>query len=583
MFPPLGLPDANHRSPLTNGLWRDATAAPSNPRFVVPGLIALAALPVAFIVLHTLLLVTRNVAYWDEIDTVLDFLLKLKTSATWHDALAQIVSLGNEHRTVTSRLLFAASYWLTGTVNFTFIGIIGNLFLFGAGAILIARAGTTVRKLQLAVILSFLLFQLQHFENFFWSGSSIDHFQIVMLAAATFAALASGTRAGVWLAGITGCLATFTLAHGILVWPVGALALAVERRWRHLAAWSAVAALSLGGFFAGFAFNTGHAIGDLSAAGLGRVAHYWLKLLGAPLALGNDTLAPFLGATFLVLFGTQLRGKILARERIVLPLAVWAVGALLLVAVGRVDVVGGHVHSRYYVLSCLAWALVAFVLLNGWHDSARPYRALFRALPVLIGFNLAANLSSANDARSWTICRNSALENYLYYGRDGMGPFSLHPAPDYTMLITRKVEEQGIYRMPGLCQQRWFPDARLVGDISYFVDRIPVNDTLAAIEGWAGIPGREAKQGQIHVILQSSKSRYIFTTLPVERPDVSLAYPGEKWRHTGFRFQRRRWLLPPEIFQIGLLIQSPRGTEFIMTAHRLDLSGPGEGILAAAE
>jgi len=40
----------------------------------------------------------------------------------------------NEHRMVTSRLMFAASYWLTGTVNFHVIGAIGNLFLVGACA-----------------------------------------------------------------------------------------------------------------------------------------------------------------------------------------------------------------------------------------------------------------------------------------------------------------------------------------------------------------------------------------------------------------------------------------------------------------
>ena len=230
-------------------------------QLVVPGLTALALLPVAYMVVRTSL-AFRNAAYWDEIETVLDFLLKLQAGPTWQESIGQLFSPGNEHRTVTSRLLFAVSYWLTGTVNFTVIGVIGNLFLFGVCGLLLATAGTAVRRLQLALLLSGLLFQLQHFENFFWSGSSIDHFQVVTLATAAFVALAWPTRTGLALASLSAALATFTLAHGLLVWPLGALVLGHARRWRHLAAWGGGAVFTLGVFFTGYGRNTGHAIGD---------------------------------------------------------------------------------------------------------------------------------------------------------------------------------------------------------------------------------------------------------------------------------------------------------------------------------
>ena len=86
-------------------------------RWTVPGLVALALIPVTYLTVRSLLAM-RNAAYWDEIETVLDFLLKVQASPTWPDTLAQLFSTGNEHRTMTSRLLFAVSYWLTGSVNF---------------------------------------------------------------------------------------------------------------------------------------------------------------------------------------------------------------------------------------------------------------------------------------------------------------------------------------------------------------------------------------------------------------------------------------------------------------------------------
>jgi hypothetical protein len=525
-------------------------------------------------------LVLRNVAYWDEIDTVLDFLLKLSAAPTAHDVFTQLFALNNEHRIVTSRVLLALSYWLTGTVNLAVLGVVGNLFVVGACAVLVATAGTLYRKLQLALLLACLLFQLQHFENFFWPGSSIDHFQVVTLATVAFVGLARGTSRGLAVGGTAASLATFTLAQGLLVWPVGALALAAARRWRALGVWIVLTAFAAGCFFTGFRTNTGHAIGDFSLLGLGRILHYWLLALGAPVAFGQEALAPYLGAALLGIFATQLRPGVIARERIALPLATWAIGALLLIALGRVDVVQGHVHSRYYVLSGLAWALVLFVQCHEWHDPAQPDRLLRRTLPWLLGFNLAANFTAAHDARSWIICRDSAVEDFLYHGRDGQGSFSLHPVPAFTDLITRRVEQAGLYHMPELCREISFASARPVDDIIYYVDRIPVSDTHVAMEGWVVIPGRESRPGQIHLILHSQKSRRVFTTVPVVRGDVGAAYPKEKWRDSGFRFQLRRWHLPAEDFQIGFLLTTERGVETIMTAHRLDLTGPGRGIIA---
>lgn len=564
-----------------------APVSPAEPRrgsnrWVVPGLLAVAALPVLYLALRFGLTV-RNAAYWDEIETVLDFLLRLKAAPTWPDRLGLLFAMGEEHRTVSSRLMFVASWLLTGSVNFVVLGVIGNLCLVGLAGVLVAMAGSTVRRMQLAVLSGLVLFQLQHFESVFWSGSSIDHFQVVLLAAVVFAGLARETRAGFATGCAVGVLATFTLAQGIVVWPVGALLLAHARRGRELALWIVLAALTIAGFLTGFSANAAHAIGDHSLAGIGRVLRYWLTLLGAPAALGQHAVAPFLGAGLVGWLLWRLRGPVLARERFVAALAAWVLGAALLIAIGRVDVVGGHVHSRYYVLGGLAWVLALFLHLNARPTADQPLRGLLRLTPALIAFNLAANLVSATDARSWITCRDAALHYFQVYGRDGLGPFTLHPQPDYTLRITRAAEEAGIFRMPEYCQERKFPQAKPSADIAYFIDRIPVTDTLVSVEGWAAYAGREAKPGQVHLILQSPRTRRVYTTTLWQRDDLVAAFPKEKWRDAGFRFQLRRWSLPRENFQIGLLLQTERGVELVKTAHRLDLTGRGEGILATGD
>lgn len=552
-------------------------------RALVSAIAAIALVPVAYVLCHALL-VTRNVAYWDELDTALLFLLRLENGATWQEILNQLFALGNEHRTFTSRLLFATSYWTTGTVNFAVIGAIGNLFICGLCGLLITYAGSTARRVRMGVLLAFLLFQLEHYENFQWSGSSIDHFQVVLLAGASVVGLSRGTRAG-WLAGMLfALLATFTLAHGIVAWPVGALMLGAERRWRRLAVWLAAAAVTAAFFFYGFNFNPGHFIELTRHGEAGRVLHYWLSLLGAPLALGEDAVAPFLGIVLLALLGRSLSRGALTRERVAAPLVLWALGALALVAIGRADLTHGHVYSRYYVLGALAWALVFFLQFEEQHDEARPYRFLLRALPLLGIFNILANTQFAHDAQSWVICRDNASEYYERYGRDGMGRFTLHPDPIYASRLLRDVEQSGVYRMPRLCNQRWFPDARPASSpFAYYVDRIEVDEQIVSIEGWAARPGQVSQADEIHLVLQSSKTHDIFATIPMDRTDVVAASPQEKWLKSGFRFQRRRWLLPAEDFQIGLLIYSQGRAEFVMTAHHLDMTGKGIGVLAKAE
>ena len=136
--------------------------------------------------------------------------------------------------------------------------------------------------------------------------------------------------------------------------------------------------------------------------------------------------------------------------------------------------------------------------------------------------------------------------------------------------------------MPSLSQPARLDGAKQGTDIAYFIDRIPVTPEQVRIEGWAALPGIPARPGDVRVILQSAKSRLVFTAAPQPRPDVASVHTAQNWRDSGFRFQLRRSLLPRENFQIGLLLTTPRGPEFVMTAHRVDLTGEGRGVLAGA-
>jgi hypothetical protein len=145
---------------------------------------------------------------------------------------------------ITSRLLFAFSWWTTGTVDFEVIGAVGNLFLVLLCLTLVISAGRIERRVRLGVILAAFMFHLQHYENLLWSGSSIDHFQVVALAVGAIVGLSRASKVGFGVAAVLAVLATFTLAQGLVIWPVGAFMLWRDRERTGFWIWLAIAALT---------------------------------------------------------------------------------------------------------------------------------------------------------------------------------------------------------------------------------------------------------------------------------------------------------------------------------------------------
>lgn len=516
----------------------------------------------------------RDLVYWDEIDTALAFILKLKDGVAPVEFLQELFAINNEHRMVTSRLLFAASYWLSGTINFAWVELAGNATVVALCLLLVVGAGTSARRLRLGVLLACFVFQLEHYENFLWSGSSIDHFQVVLLAAGALVALTRESRAATLAATLLAILATFTLAHGLAVWPVGALSLALAGRRRDLAIWGAIGVLAAAGFFAGFTVNSAQSFTAFSPAGAARVLHYWLSILGAAPALGYAAAAPILGGGLLLTVAFAVWRGAGRRDPVALPLTAFAVLAAGMIAFGRAEHSAGQVFSRYYILSALAWALALYIILNRFSHPRRPLALLAALLPLLLAFNVVANLQFADETDSWLNCRDIAAVNYKQYGVDGRGPFKLHPMPTRATALLRQAESLGVYQMGPVCLPVPFPArAKVTPQIKYFIEEISTSTGAAAVRGWAAIPGQTQSRGSIHLVLRSNEATHVFTTVTIPRDDVPAAMNEPGWTNAGFHFARRLAKMPVGDFQVGLLLSDDEDEHYIMTGHRLVIYG----------
>ena len=525
----------------------------------------------------------RNVPYWDEVDTAVALVLRLDDGAGWQEVLSQLFAVANEHRMVTSRLLFAGSYWLTGTVNFAVVSLIGNLSLICFLAVLLAAAGSGWRRLQLGVILGLLFGQWQHYENFLWAGSSIDHFQVVLLAGGALVALARPSRSRLALAFLGALLATFTLAHGLLTWPLGALLLWRQSRKRELWAWGSVAVLVIGGYLVGFHLNQSQSFADLSLKGLLTIVRYWLKLLGSVPSVGQAAVTPWLGALLVGVFCWLVRRGADRRDPALFACLTFAIGALAMVAVGRAAESGGEVFSRYYVLGALAWSLALFLALQeipGFQRSPVPFACV---ASLLLAFNVSATHTFAPMADSWTECRDRAALRFKQHGVDGRGPFKLHPIPSHATALLSEAECRGIYRVPPICLERSFPGAVPSSRIVYRIDEMEVNPRAASLSGWVSIRGLPVHRGDIHVVLRSADRMHVFETISITRPDVATVLGDPSARLAGFRFARRRENLPSGEFEVGFLFRHRGWAEYVMTDNRVRLTGEGEVFRATGD
>lgn len=517
--------------------------------------------------------VQRDIAYWDEYDTALALVLKLADGLGGWPLVAELVGVNNEHRIVASRVLFAVLFWSRGTLDFATVGVIGNSTVVALGLVLMAGVRPGARRLRLAVLLGLLLFQWEHYENFLWSGSSIDHCTVVLAGAAALAALQRGTRVGNTVAGLLGLGATFTLAQGLAVWPAGVMLLVLGRRWRELTGWIAFGALVTGLFLAGFRANGAQQFADFSAAGAARVGWYWLKLLGAVPACGHAAPAPYLGALLLVLVGLAVARGAARHEPLALGVTIFALVGTGLIAIGRAEAANGIVQSRYYILGALAWALTLFVLIERHTHPRRPYRILAGLLPVLIAGHVLANRAFADAADSWITCRDLAAVSFHAHGADGRGAFHLHPAPQRSTALLRRAAAAGIYRLAPVCDELDFPeDARESTRMHQYVEAVAITDQAVAIAGWAALPGRVARRGDVRIFLRSPEGTHLFSTVSFPRPDVPAVMKQPGWRFAGFQFARNRHELPVGRFEIGVLIEDRGGPEYRLTGKYVTLA-----------
>ena len=224
-----------------------------------------------------------NVPKWDD-HALKAYLFYSEQETTFTGKIYQLFRQHNEHRIILDRFVTWLDFTVFGKLNYLHLMILGNASLLGLLGIfwaVLARvnemsSSKKITSLHYLPPIAFLLFNLSSWENAFWGMAALQNFSVVLFVIGSIYVL-SFTK-NLPGAVILAVLATFASGNGILIWPIGAVLLALQRRFRPLVFWGISATIIIGLYFVGYEKPTGNPPAQGSIIDLMKG---WLAFVGA--------------------------------------------------------------------------------------------------------------------------------------------------------------------------------------------------------------------------------------------------------------------------------------------------------------
>ncbi len=512
--------------------------------------------PVLFVALKSRQLL-HNMPMWDEFETVLGFILKLRGSDSLAGEISAFFAAANEHVMVTSRFITWLLYKLTGGVDFVVLAIAGNAFAFLAILVLGHAAMSRWLGLLATAMGSLLLFQYQNYENLFSSYASIDHFQIVLLTSICLFLLTRGGKGSAIAGGFFAVLAVFTLAHGVAVLAAGAYVLYLQRRGQALRLWLVFSAALVAVFLwrLGSASVAGPPFHGL--AGFRAMAIYWLTMIGGIVSLGNESVAVLAGFGLTVTLGVLI---IYRRDRLdpfLTAVAINSVLACLIIAYGRFNLLAvSPLSSRYMVQSAIAWTAVAVLIVPLLPSLRGRVVASATALVLAMTISVMASISFMKEARQFSHRRVAAARFYDEQGTFAGLRHPIFPKAAKADQIVAAARDAGIFRIrPDVSPRVARIPALTPFPIVFQFDLIKVSAASLHLRGWMLTRDQVSTDLEPWLLFRNGNNHYLYRGLADPRPDVVRAYPERTdTGSSGFYCVIPRGALPPGSYAIDVVL-----------------------------
>lgn len=374
-------------------------------------------LATVFIYFYTINTYAVNVPMKDDYDAILDFLNKFSAS-NLGDKITLLFSQHNEHRILSSRIVYALSYLFTGGVNFVTLGLIANLQLAVIAAFMLYLLWRLVpgNFAILSSLMTVCVFDLSNYENSIMSMEGMQNYGIVMLFMLAMFFSSRNERRYIFPTALTTVITIFSSGNGVIAafFILMYNLFIANRRQKIVLATVVIVCVPL--YFLGY-HNTSYNFGSYDIA---TSFSYFFSMAGAHFAFGeitNTENANIIGA--LIVLGTLVSfpyGKKMLSDKFLMLLfttTCFVLCSMLTVALFRSQTAGNPFYaSRYMLYPNILFGLCILIFTYRFNDNQKIFTL---SLPLLILLCVYSYTNNYTYGEKGLDLENSRLLSKGYY------------------------------------------------------------------------------------------------------------------------------------------------------------------------
>lgn len=394
-----------------------------------------------------------NIPVMDDYDAILGFANNFLSGA--HNKFTLLFSLHNEHRIFFCRALTVMSYFLTGSINFRLLTIIGNFSLFVFAAVLFSSTVFTANKIKPLYFIPvvFILFQPQYWESCLMSMASLSSLPVLLFVFLTLHCLKAGTIKNFFFSLVAAIFATFINGNGMFVFFSGLIILCFQRRYKECIIWFWAGIITVSAYHIGYSTPGHHPSVLLAVIGHPiETMKFFFYFIGASLSyfipgrFEFSRLLSLSGGVFILLYFIFLSFKIRSNKVNIITFAflLYLFIIALVVSLCRSGFgVGAAFSSRYMLYSDL---FLIFIYLSFIEvSSIKVIRFIF---PLVLVLSLIFNFSSYRGNFPSMLYNKKMLRDGLAFWKINGHSGLRYPNQERANAIMREAIKNGLYELP---------------------------------------------------------------------------------------------------------------------------------------
>ena len=532
---------------------------PENPAL---RLLALAAITAAIATIFTSLHITAHhyvpLLFQDEWDMVAGWSKVQEGTSSFLEAL---FSQHNEHRIALPRLVFYVDLsWFQGRGILTLACLIAvHLFHALFLCVLVFRALKLDFWVRIVVgsLIIIMMFSALQIRNLVW-GFQLQFVGVFALSTLAFYCLfkRSDTQTGIdtpatrlpFVGGILLSVgATFTMANGLLTWPVGLL-IGLQQRWSFakLLLFIAFGCATWFGYFHDFEFNTGHTRPEEALENIWLLAEYMAIYIGHPLSPQWPDYALALGMTGISATAVMTIVSLLDKSNLIfdsqasrtlLTVSIFVLLTAFITSLGRIGFgLEQATSSRYATPAIIFWisTLACLFTLNTTKLASKKVVPYFGAFLILLAVTSALTFQTSAPviSKQWSLLRLASASALLSRVYDEGLLSQIHPHPWDLDKKTEALQNRGLnffsiksadlIGKPLLKRLELAPRSHCTGHIDE-VKMVKSDKNGVRLTGWAVNRQAQKRANTVLFVVDETINGIAFSGK--QRPDVEKIFP----------------------------------------------------------